>query len=430
VSTSRSRSASLREEEELRLPRPPGIIRRFWARHPVFADVLVALICLLLSIVPASNFATYRSTPDGDMVLIDPPPVVASIIIGTLILCACALLLRRRQWPRAAFIVAYVTAVAYLFLLEPAGGPLLLVTSYSLAVYRSSRAAWNGLAIGMGSLSLISIALQLTGVISLQTALNAIFGQLTLALIGTLIGVNVGGRKRYLEAVIDRSRQLLVERDQQAQLAASAERARIAREMHDIVSHSLTVIVALSEGAAATEDQARARDAATAAAATARGALTEMRSMLGVLRDGAGDIPLAPMESAAPHATVATAQNAGYPVTLTTVGEANVSATVDFAIGRIVQEGITNAMRHARGATRIAVLIDYSRDPVLIEIENDGVTGPVGTTGFGLRGLSERATHVNGTIHSGPVDDRHWMLRAELPAASGSTTPDRAEDVK
>jgi signal transduction histidine kinase len=423
VSTQRSRSASLREEEELRLPRPPGIIRRFWARHPIFADVLIAVVCLLLSIAPATVLGPFGPEPDGG-------PVAAATVIVVLVLAACAALLRRRQWPIAASAAAYVVAIAYLFLLDPAGGPLLVVTSYALAVYRSTRAAWIGLGIGMGSLTLISIALQLTGVITLQTALNAIFGQLTLALIGTLIGVNIGGRKRYLEAVIDRSRQLLVERDQQAQLAASAERARIAREMHDIVSHSLTVIVALSEGAAATGDQERARDAATAAAATARGALTEMRSMLGVLRDGAGDIPLAPMESAAPRTTVTTAQNAGYPVTLTTVGEPQLSATVDFAVGRIVQEGITNAMRHARGATRIAVHIDYSRDPVVIEIENDGVTGPVGTTGFGLRGLRERAAHVNGSIRSAPVDEHRWLLHAELPSAAASTVPERSEDAQ
>lgn len=433
MSNPSSRSTSLREEEELRLPRPPGIIRRFWARHPVFADVLIALICLVLSITPATVSTTYRAAPDGTLSIVEGPPLVTNIIIGVFVLVACLLLLRRRQWPVVGFIAAYATAVAHLFLIEPSGGPLLLVTSYSIAVYRSTRAAWIGMAIGIGSLTLVSLLLQLTGAITLQAALNGIFGQLTLALIGTLIGVNVGGRKRYLEAVIDRSRQLLVERDQQGQLAASAERARIAREMHDIVSHSLTVIVALSEGAAATGDQERARDAATAAAATARGALTEMRSMLGVLRDGAGDVPLAPMESVAPHATVATvatAQNAGYPVTLTTIGEPNVSAATGFAVGRIVQEGITNAMRHARGATRIAVHIDYASDPIVIEIDNDGVTGTVGTSGFGLRGLTERAAHLSGTLRSGPVGDRRWMLRAELPAASESTSSDRTEDVQ
>ena len=139
-------------------------------------------------------------------------------------------------------------------------------------------------AIALAALSAFAGLLTVTGVIDLQIALNSVVSALVLGLIGTLIGVNVGGRKRYIAAVIDRSRQLLVERDQQAQLAAAAERARIAREMHDIVSHSLTVIVALSEGAAATADPEQARAASTASATTARAALAEMRSMLGVLR--------------------------------------------------------------------------------------------------------------------------------------------------
>lgn len=415
MSNSSSRSDSVREEEELRLPRPPGVIRRFWARHPVFADVLIAVICLFLAVAPATLFTTYRPAPGGGVTIIDPPPVVANIAVITAVVIASALLLRRRQWPLVAFIAAYVVAFTYLFLWEPAGGPLLIVTSYALAVYRSTRAAWVGLAIGIGSLTVVSFLLERSGTITLQMALNGILGQLALALIGTLIGVNVGGRKRYLEAVIDRSRQLLVERDQHAQLAAVAERARIAREMHDIVSHSLTVVVALSEGAAATHDQERARHASTTAADTARGALAEMRSMLGVLRDGESDTPFAPPEPVAPHATVAAAQQAGFPAILSTKGDRLVAPAVDYAIGRIVQEGITNVMRHAPGASRIAVRIDYSADPVVIEIDNDGAHGHVGTSGYGLRGLSERAAHVNGTVRSGPVDAGRWMLYAELP---------------
>src|SRR5690606_32844086 len=138
---------------------------------------------------------------------------------------------------------------------------------------------------------------------------------------------------------IDRSRQLLVERDQQTQLATAAERERIAREMHDIVSHSLTVVVALSEGAAATGDQDRAREAALAAATTARNALTEMRSMLGVLRDGDTDAPLAPLEPASPAETIAAAQQAGFSASLPVRGGPDAAPAVRFAIGRIVQEG-------------------------------------------------------------------------------------------
>lgn len=186
VSNPRSRSASRHEEEELRLPRPPGIIRRFWARHPLFADILIALVCLLLSIAPATVF-TRVGSPESSR------SIVSSIIVMIMVVIACVLLLRRRQWPIVVFVASYAVAVAYLFLLEAQGGPLLVVASYTLAVYRSTRAAWIGFGIGIGSLTLIALLLERTGTITLQVALNAVAGQLTLALIGTLIGVNVGG---------------------------------------------------------------------------------------------------------------------------------------------------------------------------------------------------------------------------------------------
>jgi signal transduction histidine kinase len=268
---------------------------------------------------------------------------------------------------------------------------------------------------GLGALSGVAALLLWAGVITLQTGLNTVIGAVVLGLIGTLIGVNVGNRKRYLDAVIERSRQLLVERDQQAQLAAAGERARIAREMHDIVSHSLTVIVALSEGAAATPDREQARAAATSTAETARTALTEMRAMLGVLRDDDSPLPLAPIAPALPRDTVEAAQRAGYPVTLAVTGSADVSPAVAHAIGRIVQEGVTNAMRHAPRATSIAVRVAYAGDTVSVDVLNDGVTGRVGTDGFGVRGLTERAAHVRGTLHSGPERAGRWALRAVLP---------------
>ncbi len=411
----RSRSDSVREDEELRLPRAPGVIRRFWARHPVFTDVLVALVCLFLSLAPAANVSAPAGVLSGS--------IAARVTISVIVITACALLLRRRQWPVAAFVAAFAVSISYLSLAVPVGGPQLLVASYSLAVYRSSTACWRGLGIGLACLAVIAVALERSGAVTLQIALNALIGESVLGLIGALIGVNVGGRRRYLEAVIDRSRQLLVERDQQAQLAAAAERARIAREMHDIVSHSLTVIVALSEGAAATSDQQKARAAAAASAAAARSALAEMRAMLGVLRDDDAPLPLAPMEPASPHDTVATAQRAGYPVALTVNGTADLSPAVRHAVGRIVQEGITNAMRHAPAATNITVQLDHSADSVTIEIVNDGVAGSTGTPGFGLRGLSERAAHVRGTIDAGPVGPGVWKLRAELPSGRGDAAP-------
>lgn len=417
VPTRRSRRASASlgitpADEELRLPRPPGVIRQFWVRHPLFSDILIALICLFLSLAPAGTSGG-TSTSGGvevtsTQLVWAPFPVLA--------VAGCVLLVWRRRWPVAVFAVSGAVAVSYLFAPIPVGGPLLLVTTYTLAVYGSSRACWIGLGTVVGCLVAIGVPLAAVGVLSWSVALNAIVGEGVLGLIGALIGVNVGNRKRYLDAVIARSRQLLVERDQQSQLAAAAERARIAREMHDIVSHSLTVIVALSEGAMATADRDRARDAMDAAATTAREALTEMRAMLGVLRDGDPDVPLAPTEAVDPGAVVTTAQRAGYPATLTVRGEPAGSDVVRLAVGRIVQEGVTNAMRHAPSATAITVRIDYSNPVITIDIRNDGARRPSGGGGFGIRGLMERAAHAGGTLTSAPAGPGEWMLHAELPA--------------
>lgn len=420
MSRKRSRSDSIREDEELRLPRAPGLFRRFWARHPVLADVLLALLCFLLSLAPAGRL-TDSSMPEATYIAIN----IATV---SMVAIACSTLLWRRRVPLAPFIAAVILGTVGLFTGLSGGIILLVVACYGLAVYRSSRTAWTSF--GAGAVWFLGLAalLMVTGAITLQEGLDTAIGYIVMGLIGTLVGVNVGGRKRYLSAVIDRSRQLLVERDQQAQLAAASERARIAREMHDIVSHSLTVIVALSEGGAATTDREQARRAAISAAETARAALTEMRSMLGVLRDEGSPLPMAPVQPVLPRDTIEAAQRAGYPATLAIIGQAEVSPAVEHAIGRIVQEGVTNAMRHAPTASVATVRLEYAVDVVTIEIVNDGVSGAVGSDGFGVRGLSERAAHVRGTVRSAPADGGRWVLRAELPLAGNAHPPRSMED--
>src|SRR3546814_7920496 len=145
-----------------------------------------------------------------------------------------------------------------------------------------------------------------------------------------------------------------------------------------------------------------------------------MRAMLGVLREGAPDASLKPMEPVAPEATIAAAQRAGDPATLAVSGAPALSDPVRFAVGRIVQEGVTNAMRHAPGASAVVVRIDYSDAAVVVTVRNDGVRGTVDGNGFGIRGLMERAAHVGGTVVSGLDADGWWRLRAVLP-----THPDR-----
>ncbi|MGF2949650.1 sensor histidine kinase [Microbacterium alcoholitolerans] len=400
-----SSSADISADEELRLPRPPGVIRRFWARHPRLGDALIALICVLLSL--GAN-ATFPDTAE-------PISVGEGVFLSIVIVGASALLMWRRRRPEIVLVAAIIVELLLLTITGSTGAPMLPVAVYSLAVYRSTRACWIGLGISVLLVAALAYGLLPGGAITVQQAINAGLATAIPGLIGALIGINVGNRKRYLEAIIDRSRQLLVERDQQAQLAAAAERDRIAREMHDIVSHSLTVVVALSEGAAATDDRRRAREASTAAAATARNALTEMRSMLGVLRDGDSDTPLAPLRATDPDETVAAARRAGFEASLAVRGRAPETPALRLAIGRIVQEGVTNAMRHAPTTKLIDVRIDYDASPIVLEVVNDGVTGSPSQGGFGLRGLTERASLLGGTLVSAPAGAGRWMLRAELP---------------
>nr|WP_241740004.1 MULTISPECIES: histidine kinase [Microbacterium] len=380
------------------------------------ADVLIAFVCLVFSLVPATTIGTDAGGAD---------PVArawASAVITATVVAACVLLVWRRRWPTAVFVASLVAATAYLLSPVAVGGPLLLVTSYTLAVYRSTRACVVGLIIGLTTLTTVAIGLSATGTISVAVAANAVVGEAILALIGALIGVNVGNRKRYLEAIIARSRQLLVERDQQAQLAAVAERARIAREMHDVVSHSLTVIVALADGATATEDRDRARAASGQAAATARAALHEMRAMLGVLRDetAAPDAPLTPVDDDTVPDAVAAARRAGFPVSLHIRGDASAAPRpVRLAVARIVQEGLTNAMRHSPYASTIDVTITATPAQITVDVVNDGALAAAepdaAIAGYGLRGLRERIDHVGGVLQAGPEGDGRWRVHATLP---------------
>ncbi|SDQ09948.1 sensor histidine kinase [Microbacterium sp. cf332] len=403
-------------DDDLRLPRAPGVLRRFWGRHPVFADILTALVCLLLSLVPATSFTDRMDDAIG---IGAHWPITAPVVMVVIVL-GCASLLLRRRFPTAVFVIAALVALAYLLAPVATGGPILGIAAYTLAVHRSTRACLMGVAIALGVIGTAAATLGLTGWIAPTIAWNALVGEILTALIGALIGTNIGNRQRYVAALIDRSRQLVVERDQQARLASAAERDRIARELHDIVAHSLTVMVALAEGVAASSDIDRARPGATAIATTGREALRDMRATLGVLRDG-GAAPLVPLARDTTAETVSSARAAGFDATLTVSGDrAELPGTVQLAISRIVQEGVTNAMRHARGATRIDVRIAHRPEGVEVEVVDDGdqlLTAPADNGGYGIRGLRERVGLAGGAVTAGPGPGlgRGWRVHAYLP---------------
>jgi len=233
-----------------------------------------------------------------------------------------------------------------------------------------------------------------------------------------LLGTNLNTRRAYLDQLEERARRLESERDQRARLATAAERARIAREMHDVVAHNLTVIVALADAAAltATATPQAAGDKMTQVAAAGRAALGEMRRMLGVLHEPAAERGPQP-GFADLDRLVEQVRAAGLRVTLTQRGEpGRWGPGAGLAVYRIVQEALTNTIKHAGPGATAAVLICCSPAGVDLEVTDDGTLRPAAApNGHGLTGMTERAASFGGRVDAGPLPGRGWRVRAHLP---------------
>jgi signal transduction histidine kinase len=244
---------------------------------------------------------------------------------------------------------------------------------------------------------------------------------------GLLLGVSVRHWRNSLGALTERAEQLERERDQQAKIAAAAERTRIAREMHDVVAHSLSVMVTLSEGAAlkqAAEPQ-RASMAMRQVSATGHQALDEMRRLLGVLRTEDDPGSRQPQPGMAQIGGLfdqvrATGLTAGLTVTGT---PAAMPPGAELTVYRIVQEALTNTLKHAAGPTRVSVTIAYLPGSVTVDVHDDGARrdgrAQAWTAGHGLTGMRERAAVYGGAVSAGPDPDGGWRIHARLPMTAG-----------
>jgi signal transduction histidine kinase len=219
-----------------------------------------------------------------------------------------------------------------------------------------------------------------------------------------------------------RERVEAVERDRvfATERATVEERARIARELHDVVAHSVSVMVVQVSGVRRLlqEGQTREREALLSVEQAGRQALAEMRRMLGVMRSGE-EAPAALAPQPGLHhldRLIAQVEEAGLPVTLRVEGEQReLSPGVDLSAYRIVQEGLTNALKHAKGA-HAEVVVRYVDSSVELEIADDGPGLAVGDgQGHGLVGMRERAALYGGTIETAERDGGGFVLRAQLP---------------
>lgn len=204
-------------------------------------------------------------------------------------------------------------------------------------------------------------------------------------------------------------------------LAASDERARIAREMHDVVAHTLSVVVAQADGgrfAARTDPAAAARTLDTIAG-VGRSALTEMRALLGVLRTSDGEAELGPQPSVGDiPGLVASARKGGIDVSYVTTGTPRaLPIGAGLALYRIAQEGLTNVLKHAGPVATAFLQLKWDDDDVTLTVSDDGrgaAAQGVGT-GSGIQGMTERATVFGGTLTAGPKAGGGFVVRARLP---------------
>lgn len=403
--------------------------------HPWWVDGTIAGLYLLgsaaIAVVTGVELPGVAE-PDIAMAQYLSFPHVLLLLLITGVTVA-ALLLRRR-YPLQG-LVAVLVATSFIDLPVVAAATVALwVLLYSVPVYRSTRAGWVGYGLTVLA-TLLALPIMREDLDASITGPDGILAfavtSAVVVLIPVILGINAGNRRRYTEAIIDRAHQLARERDQLARLAVAEERSRIAREMHDIVAHSVSVMVMLSEGAARAaeiEPSAAAR-AMEQSAETGRAALAEMRRLIGALREpegtpgAAANLEPTPGVDALPE-LIEGFRAAGLTVELTFRGQAGHSREQgrELAIYRTVQEALTNTLRHAGPGAAASVLVDEQAVATVVRITDDGglpgQAAPMSGVGSGqgLAGLAERVRLFEGALEFGPDGSHGWQVTATLPA--------------
>ncbi|MGH9170955.1 MAG: sensor histidine kinase [Acidimicrobiales bacterium] len=357
----------------------------------------------------------------------------------------------RRSHPSAVFCVMAALGLAqWLLGYRLIGAAALLVALYTVAVHES-----RARAMAASAVMEIGAVMAATRWRPAATVPRS-FLFLTATVVASLFaGLTVRSGSEYMGWLAERAERLEIERDQQASLGAAAERARIAREMHDIVAHSLSVVVTLADAAsiASRSDPVAAGDAMEQVSRVGRQALTDMRSLMGVLRtsvavgspgvgspgvgvgspgvavgsQGDSGAELSPMPTIDRIDDLArSVRSTGLAVSVAQSGAAfAVGAGVELTLYRIAQEALTNTLKHA-GASKVAVTLNYDRPRLELRVTDDGSTPPapegaksstnadLGTGGHGIQGMRERARLHGGTLVAGPAEGGGWVVSATV----------------
>ncbi len=337
------------------------------------------------------------------------------------VLEALPLLWRRRHAWSAFLAVAALSATQAVVVAEPIVGQL----AFPVAVYSVARWSprWQGIAallVGYAGAAVASVRWML-GFGADLTSGNLTPYVVTIGAIVTAawaLGFAAQSREKYVASLLVRAEQAERMAEREVELAARDERSRIAREMHDVVAHGLSVIVVQADGAryAAAKDPGVAVGTLETISTTGREALTEMRRLLGLLRDGDTGVAPQPGLDDVRH-LVDEARAAGTRVEADLPSaEVDVPDGVGLAAYRIVQEALTNVRKHAGPAATASVRVAVGRE-VVVEVHDDGrgAAAPSDGHGLGLAGMRERAAVHGGTLQAGPAPGGGFAVSARLP---------------
>jgi signal transduction histidine kinase len=381
--------------------------------------VVNGVLAILFTII---GFATVfnQEVVDG----LDEPGLPSVVTILT----ACAPIVIRRRTPLLAVLIACLAILLHIAANYPEGSlPItVMFLTYSVAALSSTRRA----TIGLGAVYATILLLVVTDAPGLDAL--GVVGNMAFFGVAWSVGIALRARRDTLEARISEAEERAnVERQSTARVLAE-ERLRIAQELHDVVAHSMSVIaVQAGVGAHVLADRPeQARAALEAISATSRGTLTEMRRLLGVLRDSDGQRTHAPAPGLADvPSLVDDVRNAGVPVTLDVEGSSvGVNGGIELSAYRVVQEALTNVIKHAGPTTRVGVKVQYLPGSLAVEVVDDGrgAAAFVGAnggssdngasgSGHGLLGMRERVELWGGELTVGPVSGGGYRVKALLP---------------
>ncbi|MFF7245372.1 sensor histidine kinase [Embleya sp. NPDC008237] len=378
----------------------PARVVTFTRSHPIWADTTLAVAVLLLFEV--GNLL--RSS--------------GWVLIGAALTLPLAL---RRRAPVAVFAVIAVVALGQWVIDARTGADAsLLIALYTVAASCDRRRTVYALVVVETGIVLAVVRWTVEGY-----RFGAFVGLSAMALTAAVLGANLRTRRRYLVALEERAQRLERDQEQQAELAVAAERSRIAREMHDIVTHNLSVMVALADAASMTVHTKPERSAAAMeqVSGTGRQALTEMRRFLGVLHEDEPDAARHPQPDLARLGALAEqVRAAGLPTTLTVQGDTrNVPPGAQLAVYRLAQEALTNTLKHAQPGANARIRVSSSADRLELSVIDDGRPRPSGMGerdeprgGRGLAGMRERAAVYGGDVEAGPLPGGGWRVSALL----------------